>query len=138
MKLRIVQFPEPPLTSSVLRPHIILNILFPNPVSVCSYINMRDQVLLRYIHANIRMYVHNWTDSEALTVIYPWLYSPCGPWPLLQFLNLHAVGRTPWTGDQPFTRPLPTHRINARRHQCLERNLNPRSQCWSAGRQSLP
>jgi hypothetical protein len=27
-----------------------------------------------------------------------------------QFLNLKKVGRTPWTGDQPVARPLPTHR----------------------------
>jgi hypothetical protein len=27
---------------------------------------------------------------------------------LLQFLNLKTVDRTPWTGDQPFARPLPT------------------------------
>jgi hypothetical protein len=27
-----------------------------------------------------------------------------------QFLNLHTVGRTPRTGDQPVARPLPTHR----------------------------
>jgi hypothetical protein len=43
--------------------------------------------------------------------IYPWLYSP--------FLELgrffsfviffHIVGETPWTGDQPVARPLPTH-----------------------------
>jgi hypothetical protein len=25
------------------------------------------------------------------------------------FLNLHTVGKTPWTGDQPDERPLPTH-----------------------------
>jgi hypothetical protein len=24
-----------------------------------------------------------------------WLYSPCGPWPLFQFLNVYTVGRTP-------------------------------------------
>jgi hypothetical protein len=39
-----------------------------------------------------------------------WLHSLCGPWPLSQFLNLYSVGRTPWTGDQPVARPLPTHR----------------------------
>jgi hypothetical protein len=38
-----------------------------------------------------------------------WLYNPCGPWPLFRFLNLCTVGRTPWTGDQPVARPLPTH-----------------------------
>jgi hypothetical protein len=26
------------------------------------------------------------------------------------FLFLYTVGRTPWTGDQPVARPLPTHR----------------------------
>jgi hypothetical protein len=33
-----------------------------------------------------------------------------GPWPLFQFLNRIHSGMTPWTGDQPFTIPLPTHR----------------------------
>jgi hypothetical protein len=32
------------------------------------------------------------------------------PWPLFQFLNLYTVCRTPWTGDQPVARSLPTHR----------------------------
>jgi hypothetical protein len=32
------------------------------------------------------------------------------PWPLFQFLDPKTVGRTPWTGDQPVVRPLPTHR----------------------------
>jgi hypothetical protein len=32
----------------------------------------------------------------------------------------YAVGRTPCTGDQPVTRPLPTHRIDAHRYPCLE------------------
>jgi hypothetical protein len=44
------------------------------------------------------------------TTIYLWLYSPCGPWPLLQFLNLYIDVRTPWMGDQPVARLLPTHR----------------------------
>jgi hypothetical protein len=33
-----------------------------------------------------------------------------GPWPLFSFLILYTVGRTPWAGDQPVVRPLPTHR----------------------------
>jgi hypothetical protein len=33
-----------------------------------------------------------------------------GPWPLFSFLILYTVGRTPWRGDQPVARPLPTHR----------------------------
>jgi hypothetical protein len=32
------------------------------------------------------------------------------------FLILYTVGRTPWTGDQPVARPLPTHRINSDIH----------------------
>jgi hypothetical protein len=33
--------------------------------------------------------------------MYVWLYSPCGPWPMFQFLNPYTVGRTPWTGISP-------------------------------------
>jgi hypothetical protein len=33
-----------------------------------------------------------------------------GPPPLFSFLILYTIGRTPWTGDQPFARPLPIHR----------------------------
>jgi hypothetical protein len=31
-----------------------------------------------------------------------------GPWPLFHYLIPHIVGRTPWKGDQPVPRPLPT------------------------------
>jgi hypothetical protein len=47
--------------------------------------------------------------SVYLPSIYLWLYSPCGPWQLFQFLNLYTVGRTSWTGDQSLARPLPAH-----------------------------
>jgi hypothetical protein len=33
-----------------------------------------------------------------------------GPWSLFQILDLYAVYRTPWSGDQPVARPLPTLR----------------------------
>jgi hypothetical protein len=55
--------------------------------------------------------VQNKTKYSA--PISPWLYSPCEPWPPLQFLHPYTLGRTPWTGDQPVVRLLPTHRINA-------------------------
>jgi hypothetical protein len=50
------------------------------------------------------------------------------------FLIIYTVGRTPWPGDKPVARPLPTHRTtqNKRtqyRHPCLEWVSNPRSQC---------
>jgi hypothetical protein len=37
-------------------------------------------------------------------------------------------GRTPWTGDQPAARPLPTHRLNAHTDShSFEWDSNPRS-----------
>jgi hypothetical protein len=68
------------------------------------------------------------SGCTGMVLIYLWLYSPCGPWSLFQFLDLYTVGRTPWMGDQPIARPLPTHRINAQRHPCLESDSKPRSQ----------
>jgi hypothetical protein len=47
------------------------------------------------------------------------------------FLILYTVGRTPWIGDQPVSRLLPTHRINANIHPCFEWDSNPRTQCSS-------
>jgi hypothetical protein len=47
-------------------------------------------------------------DYVASYFFYLWLCSPCGPWPLFQFLNLYTVGRTLWMGDQPIARTLPT------------------------------
>jgi hypothetical protein len=35
---------------------------------------------------------------------------PFRPSLLFSFLIIQNVGRTPWTGDQPVARPLPTHR----------------------------
>jgi hypothetical protein len=37
----------------------------------------------------------------------------------LQFLNPKTVGRTPWTGDQPVARTLPTQTQNKRRHTTM-------------------
>jgi hypothetical protein len=55
------------------------------------------------------------TSHNAVITFYKlntnlWLCSPCGPWPLFQFLNLYTVGRIPWTEDQPVGRSLPTYR----------------------------
>jgi hypothetical protein len=52
--------------------------------------------------------------------IYLWLHSPCGPWPLLQFLNPYTVDSIPWTGDQPITRLLPTHRTTQTQNKRTE------------------
>jgi hypothetical protein len=55
---------------------------------------------------------------------YLWLYSPDGPLPLFQFLNLYIVGRTPWTGDQAVARPLPTHRTTQTRNKCTQTSMS--------------
>jgi hypothetical protein len=52
-----------------------------------------------------------------------------GSSPLFSFLILYTAGRTSWTGDKPVARPLPTHRINAHRHLCLEWDSKPQPQC---------
>jgi hypothetical protein len=60
------------------------------------------------------------------------------------FLILYTVGRTPWTGDQPVPRPLPTHRTTqtqnkrTHRHPCLKWVSNPRSRRSSERRQFMP
>jgi hypothetical protein len=72
--------------------------------------------------------VENSSGSEAL----------CWTLTAFSFLILHKVTRTPWKGDHPVASPLPTHRINAQRHLCLEWDSNPRSQCSSGRRLFIP
>jgi hypothetical protein len=45
-----------------------------------------------------------------LLIIPLWLYSRLDLGRFFSFLILYTVGRTPWTGDQPVARPLPTHK----------------------------
>jgi len=44
MKLIIISFMQPPATSSLLGPNILLSTLFSNTVSLCCSLSMRDQV----------------------------------------------------------------------------------------------
>jgi hypothetical protein len=54
--------------------------------------------------------VHVITSAIYLSICL-WLYNLfVRPWPLFSFLNLFTFGRTPRTGDQPVSRPLPAHR----------------------------
>jgi hypothetical protein len=39
------------------------------------------------------------------------------------FVILWTVGRTPWTGDQPVARPLPTHRTTRIQTKCKETSM---------------
>jgi hypothetical protein len=55
-------------------------------------------------------------DRAATVISYKYYYygSTTLRWGLaaffFSFLILYAAGRTPWTGDQPVARPLPTQR----------------------------
>jgi hypothetical protein len=49
--------------------------------------------------------------------------SPFRTCPLFQFLILYTVGRTPWTGDQPVARPLPTHRTTQAQNKRIETSM---------------
>jgi hypothetical protein len=68
--------------------HPVLNIF-----NQYSSLNARGQVC----HPNI---------TETLL----WLYSPLDLSQFFTSLILFTVCRTPWTGDQPVARPIPTHR----------------------------
>jgi hypothetical protein len=48
----------------------------------------------------------------------------CGPWPLVQFLNLYTVCRTPCTGDQPVARPLPIHRTTQTQNKRTQTSMH--------------
>jgi hypothetical protein len=61
----------------------------------------------------LRVYTRNRMQSikSVRLPIHLWLYSPLlNLGPFFSFLILYRVGRTPWTGDRPVARPLPTHR----------------------------
>jgi hypothetical protein len=40
----LCSFPQPPVTSSLFGPNILLSTLFSNTLSLCSSLNVRDQV----------------------------------------------------------------------------------------------
>jgi hypothetical protein len=59
-----------------------------------------------------------------------------------EFMNLWSFVRTPWAGDQPDARPLPTQdnttQKNADTYPCLKEDTNAGSQCLSDRRQYVP
>jgi hypothetical protein len=71
--------------------------------------------------------------SVCLSIYVSMTRSPCGPWPLFQFLNPYTVGRTPWKGDQPVARPLPTHGINAHTDVHISSGIRTRDPSVRAG-----
>jgi hypothetical protein len=51
------------------------------------------------------------------------LQSFVGLWPLFSFLIFYTVVWTPWTGDQPVVRPLPTHRQAQTQNKCTQTSM---------------
>jgi hypothetical protein len=47
----------------------------------------------------------------------------CGPLPHFQFLTLYTVGRTPWTGDQPVARALPTRKTTRTQNKRIQTSM---------------
>jgi hypothetical protein len=57
---------------------------------------------------------------------YLWLYSPLlGLCRFFRFLIFYRVSRTPWKGDQPVARPLPTHRTAQTRNKRTQTSMPP-------------
>jgi hypothetical protein len=63
------------------------------------------------------------TAVPAVALSLSMALQPYGPWSLFQFLNLYTVGRTPWTGDQPVARPLPTHRTTRTQNKRIQTSM---------------
>jgi hypothetical protein len=98
----------------------------------------RSRMVDIYFHSPI--YIHGVLFKHRDNFTFIFIHSSMavqpfvGPRPLLQFRNLfYTDGRTPWRGDQPVARPLPTHRTtqtqnkHTYRYPCLEWDSNPRS-----------
>jgi hypothetical protein len=52
-----------------------------------------------------------------------WLYSPLEFGRFFSFLILYTVGRIPWTGHQPVSRPLPTHGTTQTQNKCTRTSM---------------
>jgi hypothetical protein len=70
-----------------------------NPVCIILYKCPLQLSLIQRRYINCRNYV-----------LPLWLCSPLDFGRFFGFLILYTVGRTPWRGDQPVERPLPTHK----------------------------
>jgi hypothetical protein len=59
--------------------------------------------------------LQNYNDPKVLKRRYLYIYGSTALVGLGRFFSLlilYTVSRTPWTGDQPVAKPLPTHRTH--------------------------
>jgi hypothetical protein len=81
----------------------------------------------RYLHTEqhkhrINAHRHpclEWDSNPRSQCSRLWFYIPRGSWSLFQFLNLYTVGRTPWTGNQPVSRPI-LHTGQHKQNKCTQ------------------
>jgi hypothetical protein len=79
--------------------------------SIYSNILLCIQLTINYVLCKAFLGIHTHTNKMLGVCYLSMALQPfVGPWPLFQFLNLYTVGKTPWTGDQPVARLLPTRR----------------------------
>jgi hypothetical protein len=55
--------------------------------------------------------------------LFLWLYSPLDLGRFVHFLILYAVSRTPWMGDQPIAKPLPSHRTTQTHNKSTQTSM---------------
>jgi hypothetical protein len=115
------------VTSALLSPNVLLR---------------TSVYILRIMWEPLLMWQTKFYTRRKLQVILSlslWLYSPWNCGHFVSFLILYSFRRTPWRGISPWQgHYLNTeehkHRINAQRHQCLEWDSNPQSQCLNGRR----
>jgi hypothetical protein len=87
---------HPPIRPSIC-PSVCLSIYLPTHLP--TYLPTYQSI---YLFICLSAYLSIYLSSMAL--------QPLWTLAAFQFLDLYTVGRAPCTGDQPVTRPLPTHR----------------------------
>jgi hypothetical protein len=87
-------------------------------IHTCAYISF---ICLLNTYCTIKAYLM----SQFILLFSLFLYNPLHFGRFFRFLFLYTDCRTPWTGDQPVVRPLPTHRTtqtqNKRTQACMPR-----------------
>jgi hypothetical protein len=76
---------------------VCLSVYLSTYLSVCLYI---------YLAIYLSICLSTYLSIYLSMALQPFV----GPWPLFSFLIFYTNGTTPWAGDQPIARPLPTHR----------------------------
>jgi hypothetical protein len=94
-------FPQYPESNAGILPGLISDLYFPNPYK---FIN----------HPTFRHYIFYLSVAHSPFLDHGRFCS---------FLILYRLGRTPWTGDQPVARPLPTHRTTQTQNKRIQTSM---------------